>query len=281
VARAATERDRILLFDHAYHGFDPELVPEGRGVPDAVRKDTIRVPWNDVEALSEAFKRHANNLAAVVMNPLDQSPGRDTVEAAPDFCDSIQKYCREQGTLLVFDDVRAGFRMHPEGSHIPLGLEPDLRCIGKGLGNGYPVSALLGTETLKRAASSLAFTASFIFGAVAFSAAIKVLEIYRRDAVFDRLVRSGERLRDGLLDAAEAAGHAVRYTGPATMPTMLFDGDDMRLKTGKTFALEAARRGVLFHPRLNWFMCAAHDEATIDEALEAAEGAFKATPKTE
>ena len=276
VARAATGREKIVRFVGAYHGFAPELVPGGRGVARSTRKEVVKTGWNDVEGLKDAFLHNKDDIAAIVMNPLDQSGGIDTTKASPRFCQAIGTLCRENKTVLVFDDVRAGFRMHPMGSHIPLGLEPDLVCIGKALGNGYPVSVLLGTHDLRDAAGLLMFTASFIFGAQALRAAITVLKIYERDGVFDSLVRSGERLRKGILQAAAKTGHPVRYTGPVTMPTLLFDGDDNALSKGKRFSQEAAKRGVLFHPVLNWFVCLAHDSAAIDEAVRVAEEALDA-----
>ena len=276
VARASTGREKIIQFEHAYHGFAPELVPGGKGVPQSTRRDIINTAWNDVKGLHEAFTQNRDDIAAIIMNPIDQSAAVDTVEASTQFCDAIKALCEEYNTLLILDDVRAGFRMHPGGSHIPLNLAPDLRCIGKALGNGYPISALLGAEYLREAASSLMFTASFIFGAQALKAAVTVLKIYERDQVFNSLLDSGERLRKGIVEAADSTGHAIRYTGPATMPTLLFEGDDRRVTKGKRFSKEAAKRGVLFHPKLNWFICLAHDTSIIDEAIDVAKQAFRA-----
>ena len=276
VARAATGRDKIAVFRMAYHGFIPELVPLGTGVPPKARADVVSVPYNDITALVAAFNN--NQFAAVVLNPLDQNPGMDTTDPTPEFCSTIKSLCAEHGTMLIFDDVRSGFRLNPKGSHIPLNLYPDLICLGKALGNGYAISALLGKEELRSAAQSLMFTASHAFGAVALAAATMVLEIYYRDNIFDALWKAGTKLRNGLLEAADQAGHRIKYTGPPTSPTLLFDGDDPQLTTGKRFSLEAARRGVIFHPSLNWFICAAHDDKSIDEALAAARKAFAATP---
>jgi glutamate-1-semialdehyde 2,1-aminomutase len=184
---------------------------------------------------------------------------------------------RQTGSPLVFDDIRAGFRMHASGSHVALGVQPDLICLGKALGNGYAVSALLGTEELRAAARSIMFTASFAFDAIALRAAVATLEVYGRDDAFARIHRAGERLRDGLMSAAKNTSHRIRYTGPPTMPTLLFE-DDPNLDRGRRFSLEAATRGALFHPNLNWFLNASHDDAAVNEAVSIAEEAFRATP---
>ena len=277
VARGATERETLILFEHAYHGFDPEFVPGAGGVPRVRRDKALRVPWNDVDALERAARECDGDLAGIVLNALDQNPARDTVEPSKAFIRAIDDLRERTGAKLVLDDVRHGFRLNPAGSHVALGIEPDLICLGKGLGNGYPVSALLGTEELRDAARKLAFTASFAFGAVALRAAVETLEVYDRDAAFATLWRAGERLRDGIVAAARQTGHRIRYTGPPTMPTLLFEGDPER-ERGRQFSLEAALRGALFHPNLNWFLNASHDDDAIDEAVSIAAEAFRATP---
>ncbi|MDX1648347.1 MAG: aminotransferase class III-fold pyridoxal phosphate-dependent enzyme [Myxococcota bacterium] len=276
-ARAATGRDLVVRFERAYHGFDPEWVPGGGGVPAAHRACTRTVAWDDAEALDRLARDEGDALAAVVMNPLDQNPGMDTRAPSPELLRAVEALRARTGALLVLDDVRHGFRLDPRGSHAALGLAPDLLCLGKGLGNGYAVSALLGTEALRPAAASLVFTASHVFGAVALRAACATLAVYDRDDAFAAITRAGRRLREGLLGAAKAAGQRVRITGPPAMPTLLFE-DDPGLARGRRFAREAARRGALFHPSLNGFLSAAHDDAAIDEAVAIAEEAFRATP---
>ncbi len=277
VARAATRRDKLILFERAYHGFDPEWVPGGAGVPASHRDDVLPVAWNDSEKLQRVAHEHRAEVGGIVLNPLDQNPALDTIRPTQAFLHTIGEVRAETGAPLVLDDVRAGFRMHARGSHVALGLQPDLICLGKALGNGYAVSALLGTEELRAAARSIMFTASFAFDAVALRAAIATLEVYDRDDAFATIQHAGERLRDGIMSAAQSTGHRLRYTGPPTMPTLLFE-DDPNLERGRRFSSEAAARGALFHPNLNWFLNASHDDAAIDEAVSIAAEAFGAIP---
>jgi glutamate-1-semialdehyde 2,1-aminomutase len=277
VTRAATRRDKLILFERAYHGFDPEWVPGGAGVPTSHRDNVLRVAWNDSKQLERVAHEHRTEIGGIVLNPLDQNPALDTIEPTEAFLRMIDEVRRQTGSPLVFDDIRAGFRMHASGSHVALGVQPDLICLGKALGNGYAVSALLGTEELRAAARSIMFTASFAFDAIALRAAVATLEVYDRDDAFVRIHRAGERLRDGLVSAAKNTEHRIRYTGPPTMPTLLFE-DDPNLDRGRRFSLEAAARGALFHPNLNWFLNASHDDAAVNEAVSIAEEAFRATP---
>jgi glutamate-1-semialdehyde 2,1-aminomutase len=215
-------------------------------------------------------------VAAILANPLDQSPLRTTRTLSPEMAAAIVAARDRHGLRIIVDDVRQGLRLHPEGSHHRLGIDaPDLLCLGKAIANGHATSALLGRADLKAAAAKVTFTASHVFGAVAMRAGIATLDVYQRDGVLARLESLGEQLRDGLYQAAALAGQDVEISGPVTMPTLRFEGPQGPA-LGRRFAFEAAQRGALFHPALNWFLSAAHDEEIIEEAVEIADAAFQA-----
>jgi glutamate-1-semialdehyde 2,1-aminomutase len=276
VARQHTQRRGIVAFERAYHGNDAELAsgPPGGALSD-LTAEVHRLPWNDAEALVQHMDRHGNNVAAVVLNPIDQTPRKPTVGASKEFVRAIEHVRDHWGCLVVFDDVRHGFRLHPEGSYRLLGLEPDLVAYGKALGNGHSVSALLGSDEVRRAVRKILFTSTYMFEAPPMAAAIATLEIYERDSVFDHLTAMGERLRSGLVNAAADAGHAVTLSGPPTMPTLLV-ADDPDASKVRHFSRAAADAGVIFHPFLNWNLSLAHTVDDIDTAVEAARIGFSA-----
>ncbi|MEM1247973.1 MAG: aminotransferase class III-fold pyridoxal phosphate-dependent enzyme [Acidobacteriota bacterium] len=275
ILRAATERPLLLVFSNAYHGLSPEFIARpGQGWDTS---NLVRVPWNDAEAVHDVVRRSAERLAGVLLNPLDQNPRRPTREPSSEFLAAVETVRSVAGGFIAFDDVRHGFRLHPQGSHRNLGMDPDLTCLGKALGNGHSVAALLGVEALREPCSRLMLTSTYIFDPVAFRAAVTTLDVYQRDDVFTKISAAGERLRKGLLHAAEETGHRVDVSGPVTMPTLLF-ADDEGADRSQRFAREAAHLGAIFHPSLNWFLCLAHDEAVVDEAIEIARSAFERTP---
>jgi glutamate-1-semialdehyde 2,1-aminomutase len=280
VARAAKGRETIIAFDRAYHGFVPELALGPAGIPKAGQTHVIRVPWNNVEAFEQAVVEQTDDLAAILLNPVDQYPACDTETASSELIAAIHSARSRTGAAIILDDVRTGLRLHPFGSHLALGLEPDLLCLGKPIANGHAVSALIGTEALREGARKVGFTATFCFAAASLKASIATLDIYDREDGFEKICHAGERLRSGLQMAATKYSHRVRQTGPVSMPTLLFE-DDPKLETGRRFSREAALRGALFHPNLNWFLNTAHDDAAIDEAIEIATEAFRMTPTTD
>lgn len=278
VARHHTQRAAIVAFSGAYHGNDPELALAPPPGPLADLTGAVhRLPWNGADELVDHAARHGDDIAGILLNPLDQRPGAPTTGLSPDFLRAIDEVRDRHGVLLIFDDVRHGFRLHPAGSHRPVGLRPDLIALGKALGNGHSISALLGADELRRAARKIMFTSTYMFEAPPMAAAMATLDVYERDHAFDHISAMGERLCTGLEQAALATGHAVTMSGPPTMPTLLFD-DDPDTSMARAFSRTAAGEGVIFHPFLNWFVSAAHTAADIDTAVHAARSAFAATP---
>ena len=277
IARQHTQRRRIVAFRQAYHGNDPEFASSPpAGVLTEGTAEILRCPWNDSGALEDIARKYQGEIAAVLLNPNEQIPLVPTTPATPEFLEQIRKL-QAEGVVLVIDDVRHGFRMHPLGSHRALGLQPDLITLGKALGNGYSISALLGGESVRKAARKILYTSTYMFETPPMHAAMACMQVYDRDQVFEHMQAMGARLRTGLLNAASAAGHKVDITGPLAMPTLLFEGDH-DLARGRRFAHEAARLGVIFHPVLNWFLSGAHSASDIDLAISVAEQAFRLTP---
>lgn len=275
IVRAARNRDRLILFRQAYHGNNAEQSLRHERHPAAALNNLYRLDWNDPAALDAFPAEAAEQVAAIMLNPIDQPSGVPASEASAEFVQAVHRFRQRTGALVILDDVRSGFRLHPQGSHRAMGLDPDLLCLGKALANGHAVGALLGKEPLRAAASSILYTSTYIYSAVCFRAAIATLDVYERDNAFAAIQRAAERLRAGVLAAAGRHGLDLRFTGPASHPNVLF-AQDPGCARGERFAYEAARRGLLFHPRLAWFVSAAHDDAAIDEAIAIADAALAA-----
>ena len=227
VARQHRQRRGIVAFERAYHGNDPELASGPPvGTLTEVTNEVHRLPWNGAQELIDYVEAHHADIAAVVMNPLDQNPRLPTISVSHDFVVAIEQVRNRFGVLVVLDDVRHGMRVHPDGSQHELGLEPDLIALGKALGNGHSISAVLGAEDLRPAARKILFTSTYMFEAPPMAAAIATIDIYQRDDVFSHIVSMGQRLCAGIVQAASVHGHSVTMSGPPTMPTMLLADDD-------------------------------------------------------
>jgi glutamate-1-semialdehyde 2,1-aminomutase len=239
----------------------------------------VHFAWNDAAALEALFDAHAGKIAAVITTPFRHEARYDSVMPAEGFFESVRALCTKHGAAMILDDVRAGFRMHAGGSLQCFGITPDMLVYSKAMANGYPLSAMLGNEALRKAAREVFVTGTFFTQAVPIAASIATIdEIVRRDAI-GHMHRVGKKLCSGLEELARASGLGVTISGPPSIPFMTFTADEGSLARSRTFAAEAARRGAFFHPAHNWFVSAAHRDEDIDVALDAAEAAMTAVAK--
>jgi glutamate-1-semialdehyde 2,1-aminomutase len=275
IARAATGRRKVLVAGGAYHGAAPWCTPSPAGVTAEDRAHLIRFRYNDQASLETAVAEAGPDLAAIVVAAFKHDLGVEQQLPTPGFAARVRALCDRAGAALILDEVRAGYRLHPAGSWEPLGVRPDLAAWSKAIANGHALAAVTGTDALRDAATRTFTTGSFWSGAVAMAAALATMDVAEQTDLVPHLERVGRRFRDGLAAQARHHGLALRQSGPVQMPLLLFD-DDPSFETGFAFAAEALQRGVYLHPKHNLFLCGAHTEADIDEALVATDAALRA-----
>jgi glutamate-1-semialdehyde 2,1-aminomutase len=212
-------------------------------------------------------------VAALIITPFHHPAFGDSEMPAEGFLQQIEKICRKEEILLILDDIRAGFRLALEGSHTCFEFQPDLACYCKALGNGYNISATLGREYLRVAATKVFLTGSYWNDAVSMAASLACLREMQVADLPSHLDKLGQKLIHGLRQAALEHGFKMRFSGPPAMPFMRFAGEKNFFQLQKFCALAAAE-GVFLHPHHNWFLCAAHTAIDIDHAIEAATRAF-------
>jgi len=273
-ARAHTRKKTIVMAKGAYHGAAPWCTPRRVGITPEDRANQVFCDYNDVASLEAAVAEAGADLAAIFAAPLRHDAFIDQVLPDPVYANRARALADETGALLVVDDVRAGLRIARDCSWSAVGVEPDLSTWGKCFANGHAISALLGSNKARNAAAHIYVTGSFWYQAAPMAAALATLKLVRESDYLERIDALGLRLRDGLADRAQAAGFGLRQTGPVTMPLFLFD-DDPDLRKGFCWSSAMLERGVYVHPWHNMFLCAAMTEADIDQALDAAEGAFR------
>jgi glutamate-1-semialdehyde 2,1-aminomutase len=274
-ARARTRRKTLVLAKGAYHGAAPWCTPRPAGTTREDRAHQVFCDYNDIASLEAAVAEAGDDLAAIFAAPMRHDAFIDQAMPDPAYARRARELCDATGALLVVDDVRAGLRIARDCSWSKVGVQPDLSTWGKCFANGHPISALLGSDKARKAAASIYVTGSFWYQAAPMAAALQTLKLVRSTDYLERMETLGARLRTGLHERAEAAGFALRQTGPVTMPLFLFD-EDPDLRKGFFWSSAMLERGVYVHPWHNMFLCAAMTEADIDQTLAAAEGAFKA-----
>ena len=278
-ARAYTHRKKIVFFKGYYHGVSPWT--QKIDYPGIIEEDVannIYLPWNDTQALEKAFMENRGEIAAVIGQPYMHGNFEDNQLPVNGFWQKVRKLCNDNNTLLIVDDVRAGFRLDIQGSDHYFGFEADLICFCKALANGYNVSALCGKDFLKNTVSSLSYTGSYWLSAVPFAAGIACIEKMKKLDCPKILLEKGARLRTELMKAAVEAGFDLRVTGvPSLFYLRLADDDSLMLH--QKWIAECVRRGVFFTSHHNHFINASLTDADIAETVEIAKEAFDAVKK--
>ena len=276
IARAhgdAVGSKTILVARHTYHGSAPWCTPRPAGIQPEDRAHIIHYEHNDPESLRSAFSQAGGRVAGVFAAAFRHEIFEDQAMPDPEFAATARRLCDEYGALLIVDDVRAGLRVARDCTWSTVGIQPDLSAWGKVIANGYPISALLGSDKARPAASRVFVTGSFWFSAVPMAAAIATLDLAKETDYLEQMETTGQALRDGLNQQAADFGFALRQTGPVQMPQIFFEDDpDYRLKY--CWTAEALTRGVYLHPYHNMFICSALTVGDVARTLEATAEAF-------
>lgn len=273
-ARAHTKRKKIVFFKGYYHGVSPWTQKiDYSGIIEEDVMNNLYVNWNDFDALEELFLKHKGEIAAVIGQPYMHGNFADNVLPEASFWQKVRKLCDEWGTVLIIDDVRAGFRLDLAGSDHYFGFEADLICFCKALANGYNVSALCGKEFLKNTVSGISFTGSYWLSAVPFAAGIACIEKMKRLDLPKLLIDKGTRLKTGLIDTAKKYGYDLHVSG---VPSLFYlrIADDPSLMLHQEWIAECVKRGVFFTSHHNHFINAALSDEDIKLTIDIADEAF-------
>ena len=275
VARAFTHRKKIVFFKGYYHGVAPWTQKiDYAGVIEEDVMHNLYVEWNNFEQLEAVFDAYPGEIAAVIGQPYMHGNFMDNELPADGFWQKVRKKCTDEGTVLIVDDVRAGFRLDIAGSDHYFGFEADLICFCKALANGYNVSALCGKDFLKNTVSSMSYTGSYWLSAVPFAAGIACIEKLKRIDAPRVLIEKGTKLKNGLISAASDFGFDLHVTG---VPSLFYlrIADDPSLKWHQEWIAECVRRGVFFTNHHNHFINAALSDDDINTTVEIAAEAFE------
>ena len=272
LARAHTGRDKILCCGyHGWHDWYIGATTRNAGVPEAVRKLSFKFPYNDTEVLKKLFEENPNQVAAVILEPTD------LIEPRNGFLAEVRDIVHHYGAVLIFDEIKTGFRVATGGMQEYSKVTPDLATFGKAIANGMPLSVLAGKKEIMKKFEQVFFSFTFGGEALSLAAAIAVIQEYEEQNVIEHLWKIGKRLKDGYNFLAEKYG-ILRFTkclGLAPMNGPVFvdlqGKTDLALKT--LFEQETIQEGILFRDRHN--LSFSHKDAEVDFTLEAYDRIFR------
>jgi len=300
LARAFTGRPKIVKFAGCYHGHSDSLLvkagsgaatfgsPDSPGVPDALARETLVLPYNDLEAVERAFGACGPEVAAVLLEPVAANMG--LVLPKPGFLEGLREICSRHGALLIFDEVITGFRLGLGGAQEHYGVLPDLTCLGKVLGGGLPLAAFGGRgEILDRLSpDGPVYQAGTLSGnPLAVGAGLATLREIAKPGFFASLNEKTARFVEAVRQAARDAGAKVEIPCLGSMFTVFFrEGpvEDFGSAVGCDRERFARFHRVLLEEGVYWppsqfevcFVSAAHGDAEFGQALEGLQEAFRA-----
>jgi glutamate-1-semialdehyde 2,1-aminomutase len=307
IARAFTKRNKVLKFEGAWHGMHdyglwgtvpaqpsdyPHARPDSVGVPPQAGETVLVTPFNETARAVAMIERHAHELAAVIVEPLQR-----VLLPEPGFLQAVREVTKRHGIVMIYDEIVTGFRIAWGGAQERYGVVPDLACYGKAISGGFPMAAIVGDAAVmsvldarSRPKAEVVWATNTLNGnPICAAAGIAALGVLSQPGVYDGLHRVGAKLRAGLVAAGERHGFAVQAPGEDAVFGVRFT-DRTPLRTwmdlttankdlGLRWALELIKRGLLVNPNEKFYISIAHTEADVDKTLDIADQAFAALKK--
>ncbi len=275
IARAYTGRDIVLVC--GYHGWhdwylSANLIKgdpladvhlkglEPKGVPRGLAGSNLIFHYNHIEEFEELIKAYKGKIAAVIMEPIRNA------YPLPGYLERIREVTEHEKIVLVFDEITAGFRLCAGGSHLELGVAPDIAVFGKAMSNGYPVSAVIGKRKVMEAAQETFISSTFWTERIALAAALKAIECYQERHVEKHINSIGEKVQNRWRELADEIGIKVQVSGIFPLSHFEFQYDNtLAYKT--YFTQEMLKLGFLGYT--SFYASLAHTEEIVDKYLDA------------
>ena len=279
VARAYTKKIKILSC--GYHGwYDAFSEVHGieAGIPKKLYEDFYEFEFNNLEEVEKLFKTYKDEIAAIMVNPMHTPGGREVEMPIPGFLESIRELATENNALLIYDEIRTGFRVDMGGAQKMFGVIPDLAAFGKAMGNGYPISTLVGkAEFMDVLVEKVFLSSTFFPNSLAQVASLKTIEILERENVLNIIRQKGNQFAKQVKESIEDSGVPCIYSGEPWMPYITFtpDKDFLYRKLREEFYKQLIRRKLFLQPFHHGYICYRHTEEDLEHAATMIEDSLK------
>ena len=264
VARGATDRTKIVRC--GYHGWHDWCVEVKGGVPKKLYEDIYEFHYNDLDGLEDIMKQHGDDMAAIIITPVGHPLAEKVQMPKPGFLEGVRALADKYGALLIFDEIRSGFRVNIGGAQKVFGVTPDLSVFGKAMGNGYPIGAVVGKkEYMKVLADKVFLSSTFFPNSIEQVASLKTIEILERDNILEVIRKKGEMFGKLVEEVVSKSGYDVEFSGAPFMPFITFnkDKDGLYKKLRPAFYTELIRRNVFLQPFHHGYICYRHTDEDL------------------
>jgi glutamate-1-semialdehyde aminotransferase len=276
IARANTGRQLILRC--GYHGWHDWCLEEDPGVPRGVEQTVMSFAYNSTDELAQLMSEHAERVAGIVITPIGHDFDAQIEPPEPGFLDEVRRLADEYGAVLIFDEVRTGFRVATGGAQALYDVTPDLTALGKAMANGYPITSLVGKRAVMESAEDTFISSTYFPNGMEMAAAVQTLEMLVTNQAIKQLEETGKALNDGYAEIAAETSLPVTVSPYPQMPFIHFtpDLDSNQAERRDRFYAALAAGGVFAHPRHHGFVCYRHSAADVEKVLDRVRDAARA-----
>ena len=277
IARAYTNKLKVMRC--GYHGWHDWCVEMKGGIPAKFFEDVFEFQYNNLEQLADLMAKHGNQTAAIIMTPFGHPNHQEMQVPKPGFLEGVREIADRYGAVLVYDEIRTGFRLSMGGAQKLYGVTPDLSVLGKAIANGYPISVVAGKRDVMMAAADKLFISSTFFpNSDAFVAALKTIEILERESVLENIWQKGEMFMKKIRTLIDKHNVGAELTGVAPMFYITFKKDDTGAYKAKRkdFYTQMIRRGFFFSPYHHAYISFRHTEKDLKLTLDAIDNSLAA-----
>ena len=275
IARAHTQKLKVMRC--GYHGWHDWCVEMKGGIPSKFYEDVFEFQYNHLDQLEELMATHGHYTAAIIMTPFGHPNHQKMQVPAPSFLEGARQIADKYGAVLIYDEIRTGFRLSMGGAQKLYGVTPDLTILGKAIANGYPISVVTGKKDVMMAAESKLFISSTFFpNSEAFVAALKTIEILERDKVLENIWKKGEGFMKSIQSLMDKHDVGAELTGVGPMFYITFKKEETGAYKGKRkdFYTQLIRKGFFFTPFHHAYISYRHTQKDLDLALTAIDESF-------
>lgn len=269
VARGYTKRLKILRC--GYHGWHSWCVEDKGGIPKKLYEDVYEFEYNNLEHVTKLMNTHGNDVAAIIVTPINHPGGHEVEMPEPGFLEGLRELANKHGSILMYDEIRTGFRVNLGGAQKELGVIPDIAAFGKAMANGYPISFLAGKKEIMDILIKEVFLSSTFFpNSLPQVAALKTIEIMERDDVLGVIRKKGQLFGKNVKQVIEDSGIPCTFSGVPWMPYITFDSDPHFLyrKLREEFYRQLIRKHIFLQPYHHGYICYRHTEDDLDNAAD-------------
>lgn len=270
IARAHTNKLKVMRC--GYHGWHDWCVEMKGGIPAKFYEDVFEFKYNRLDQLEELMAVHGKDTAAIIMTPFGHPNHQKMQEPAPGFLEGVKDLAKKYGAVLIYDEIRTGFRVSLGGAQKYYGVTPDLTVLGKAMANGYPISVVTGRkEVMMAAAHKLFISSTFFPNSESFIAALKTIEILERDRVLENIWEKGEKFMKNIQALIDKHQVGAELSGIPPMFYITFESDEAGTYKGKRkdFYTQLIRKGFFFTPFHHGYISYRHTQADLDLTLTA------------